>query len=93
MSINRQYDLGKNKTALYFQFVYWGDEQEKSIYRGNLDGSRRSVFLNATDGIGYVEGQSRRIFNLDAKISMLEVIKISDLTLHSAFFINIVSFE
>ena len=37
--------------------VYWSDVQERQIYRAPLDGSYQEVFMNITQGLGFVEGK------------------------------------
>ena len=41
------------------QFVYWSDVQERAIHRVHLNGEGHEVFLNASNGIGAVDGKGR----------------------------------
>ena len=37
--------------------VYWSDVKEKAIYKVNLDGSNKETFMNASSGLGFVDGE------------------------------------
>ncbi len=44
--------------SLAFQYVYWSDVKERSIHRAKLYGGAHEVFLNASSGLGFVDGMS-----------------------------------
>ena len=40
-----------------FQRVYWSDAVERAIYRAFLNGTGKEEVLNASNGVGSVEGE------------------------------------
>ena len=39
------------------QTVYWSDAKERSIHRSHLFGYNQEIFLNASSGLGTVDGE------------------------------------